>query len=216
MQNSKNPVQIPSGAVSLEGDLFLPNTLSGIVLFAHGSGSSRHSPRNQFVASVIHEAGIGTLLFDLLTQEEEDEDMFSRRLRFDIGLLTQRLIDATEWLMKSASNRSLRIGYFGSSTGAAAALSAAAHFGNKIHAVVSRGGRTDLAEPDLRQVTAPTLLIVGGLDDIVIEINNRVLQQLQCKKELSIIPGATHLFEEEGTLELVAQYAANWFKKHLI
>lgn len=216
MRNSNNHVLIQSGAVSLEGDLFLRSTFSGIVLFAHGSGSSRHSPRNQFVASVIHKAGIGTLLFDLLTPEEEAEDMFSRRLRFDIGLLTQRLVDATEWLIHSASNHSLRIGYFGSSTGAAAALSAAAHFGNKIHAVVSRGGRTDLAEPDLKQVTAPTLLIVGSLDDIVIEINNRTLQQLQCKKGLSFIPGATHLFEEEGTLELVAQYAANWFKKHLI
>ncbi len=216
MQISKNQVLIPSGHVSLEGDLCLPGTFSGIVLFAHGSGSSRHSPRNQLVASVIHEAGIGTLLFDLLTPKEESEDIFSRRLRFDISLLTQRLMDATEWLINSTSYHSLQVGYFGSSTGAAAALSAAAHFGNLIHAVVSRGGRPDLAEPDLRQVTAPTLLIVGGLDDVVIEINNRALLQLQCEKELTIIPGATHLFEEQGTLELVARNAANWFKKHLL
>jgi pimeloyl-ACP methyl ester carboxylesterase len=216
MGNSKNRVLIPSGTISLEGELILPSTLSGIVLFAHGSGSSRHSPRNQFVAGVIQETGIGTLLFDLLTPEEESVDIFSRRLRFDIGLLTQRLKDATEWLINTAAYHSLPVGYFGSSTGAAAALSAAAHFGNLIHAVVSRGGRPDLAEADLQQVTAPTLLIVGGLDDIVIELNKRVLQQLQCEKELSIIPGATHLFEEQGTLESVAEIAANWFKKHLV
>lgn len=215
MQNIKNPVSIPSGNISLEGELLLPRTPCGIVLFVHGSGSSRHSPRNQFVARIIREAGIGTLLFDLLTPDEEAVDQYNRQFRFDIGLLTQRLNDATRWLINTTPYHSLSIGYFGSSTGAAAALTAAAHFGNLIHAVVSRGGRPDLAEPDLQQVTAPTLLIVGGLDDIVIEINKSVLLQLQCEKELSIIPGATHLFEEPGTLELAAQSATNWFKKHL-
>lgn len=215
MQSFKNPVSIPSGNISLEGELLLPRNPTGIVLFVHGSGSSRHSPRNQYVARIIREAGIGTLLFDLLTPEEDAVDQYNRQFRFDISLLTQRLNDATKWLINIAEYPPLSIGYFGSSTGAAAALSAAAHFGNLIHAVVSRGGRPDLADPDLQQVIAPTLLIVGGLDDIVIEINKSVLLQLQCEKELSIIPGATHLFEEPGTLELVAQCAANWFKKHL-
>jgi dienelactone hydrolase len=209
-------VQIPSGEAVLEGELNAPAGAQGIVLFAHGSGSSRHSPRNQFVARTIREAGVGTLLFDLLTREEESIDIHTRHLRFDIGLLARRLVDATELLKREADFSHLRIGYFGSSTGGGAALVAAAEIEDEIGAVVSRGGRPDLAGGDaLRRVKSPTLLIVGGDDKQVIELNERAYALLQCKKELRIIPGASHLFEEPGTLDQVARLAAGWFQNHL-
>ncbi len=204
-------VQIPAGKVTLEGNLALPEGCAGVVLFAHGSGSSRYSPRNQFVASELFDAGIGSLLIDLLTP---DEDM-QYDTRFDIALLTQRLAAATAWLRKEPSTRSLKIGYFGASTGAAAALQAAAAKGSRIAAVVSRGGRPDLAgEKALAQVSAPTLLIVGGNDDLVIQLNREAHDRLRCTKELVVVPGATHLFEEPGTLEDVAKYATLWFRRY--
>lgn len=207
--------RIPAGAIVLDGDLTIPSGASGIAVFAHGSGSSRHSPRNRSVARVIREAGVGSLLFDLLTREEEAIDVFTRHLRFDIGLLTARLIEATRWLAGQEATRNLRVGYFGSSTGAAAALIAAAEMGEEIGAVVSRGGRPDLAGDALPLVKAPTLLIVGGHDETVIELNQDAYARLRCEKELRIIPGATHLFEEPGALEQVADFAAAWFKEHL-
>lgn len=205
-------VHIKAGHVSLEGNLALPSGAQGMVLFAHGSGSSRFSPRNNFVASGLFNAGIGSLLIDLLTPEEDaDYDM-----RFDIALLTSRLIAATHWLQQNAPTQGLNLGYFGASTGAAAALQAAARLGHEIGAVVSRGGRPDLAgEASLRKVTAPTLLIVGGRDDVVIELNEQAYACLSCEKELVIIPGATHLFEEPGTLQQVTQQAGVWFKRYL-
>jgi predicted alpha/beta-hydrolase family hydrolase len=187
----------------------------GVVLFAHGSGSSRHSPRNQFVARTIREAGTGTLLFDLLTKEEEAEDARDGHLRFDIGFLAGRLRDATKWLANRAEAKRLGLGYFGSSTGGAAALMAAAELGNVIDAVVSRGGRPDLARDALPQVQAPTLLIVGERDDVVLELNETACRELRCEKELQIVPRATHLFEEPGALEEVARLAAQWFRRHL-
>lgn len=208
-------VRIPAGDAVLNGDLMIPSGASGIAVFAHGSGSSRHSPRNRSVARVIRKAGVGSLLFDLLTREEEAVDVFTRRLRFDIELLTARLIEATRWLAGQEATRSLRIGYFGSSTGAAAALMAAAGLGEEISAVVSRGGRPDLAGDALPLVKAPTLLIVGGHDETVIELNQAAYARLRCEKELRIIPGATHLFEESGALEQVADFAAVWFKERL-
>jgi pimeloyl-ACP methyl ester carboxylesterase len=198
----------------LHGDLSIPASAQGVVLFAHGSGSSRHSPRNQFVARTIREAGVGTLLFDLLTAEEEAVDARTAHLRFDIGLLAARLIDATYWLKGELDY--LRVGYFGSSTGGGAALVAAAELGEIVSAVVSRGGRPDLAGEALPQVKSPTLLIVGGLDYPVIEMNEEALARLHCEKELKIVPGATHLFEEPGTLEQVADLAAEWFQRHLV
>ncbi len=206
-------VQIRSGAAMLQGELSLPGGVKGVVLFAHGSGSSRHSPRNQFVARTIREAGVGTLLFDLLTSEEEAIDMRTRHLRFDIGLLAQRLVDAAYWIRGEFDY--LSFGYFGASTGAGAALVAAAELGEIIGAVVSRGGRPDLAGHALPKVKCPTLLIVGGLDYPVIEMNEQALARLRCEKELKIIPGATHLFEEPGTLQEVAGLAADWFRRHL-
>jgi putative phosphoribosyl transferase len=206
-------VQIRSGKVNLEGDLSIPAGAQGVVLFAHGSGSSRHSPRNQFVARTIREAGVGTLLFDLLTKEEEGIDVHTRHLRFDIGLLAERLIDATYWLKGDLSH--LDVGFFGSSTGGGAALVAAAELGENVGAVVSRGGRPDLAGDALPQVTCPTLLLVGGLDYPVIKMNQEAFARLRCEKELKIVPGATHLFEEPGTLEEVARLAADWFQRHL-
>src|SRR5881394_2956971 len=208
-------VHIRSGHVQLEGDLNIPDGAQGVVLFAHGSGSSRHSPRNQFVARTIREAGVGTLLFDLLTQEEEAVDMRTRHLRFDIGLLAERLVDATNWIKRGADTSHLRVGYFGSSTGGGAALVAAAAAGEAIGAVVSRGGRPDLAGDALPKVKSPTLLIVGGLDYPVIEMNKSALARMRCEKELKIVPGATHLFEEPGTLQEVARLAADWFQRHL-
>ncbi len=207
--------RIPAGDVVLDGDLTIPAGAGGIVLFAHGSGSSRHSPRNRSVARVIYESGIGALLFDLLTREEEAIDMYTRHLRFDIELLTERLIAATRWVADQPETRALRAGYFGSSTGAAAALIAASRIGAGIGAVVSRGGRPDLAGDALQLVKSPTLLIVGGHDPVVIELNQDAYAQLRCEKELKIIPGATHLFEEPGALEQVAQFAADWFSEYL-
>jgi putative phosphoribosyl transferase len=208
-------VRIPCGAVTLEGALAIPPGANGVVVFAHGSGSSRHSPRNQFVARVIRESGNGTLLFDLLTAEEEIEDNVTRGLRFDIGLLASRLVEVTRWLVTQPAARDLGIGYFGSSTGGGAALVAAAEVGQRIDAVVSRGGRPDLAGHSLARVQSPTLLIVGGYDDAVIRLNKEALAALCCEKELKIVPGATHLFEEPGALETVARLAADWFRRHL-
>ena len=209
---NQKPVHIDAGQVQLEGNLALPEGAKGVVLFAHGSGSSRFSPRNNFVAGELFNAGIGSLLIDLLTPLE-DADYENR---FDITLLTTRLTAATTWLQKLPATQALSIGYFGASTGAAAALQAAADLGNSIAAVVSRGGRPDLAgEHFLARVSAPTLLIVGGYDNEVIRLNEDAYAQLRCKKELIIVPGATHLFEEPGTLEQVARHAAAWFKRHL-
>lgn len=205
-------LHIPVDAVHIEGMLELPPDPQGIVLFAHGSGSSRHSPRNNYVARVLHDKGIGTLLMDLLTVAED----LDYHTRFDIPLLTHRLLVATRWVKLHETTRQLPIGYFGASTGAAAALQAAAALGEDIRAVVSRGGRPDLAgSHDLTKVSAPTLLLVGGGDEDVLELNREAYAQLPCTKELSIIPGATHLFEEAGTLEDVARQAAVWFGRYL-
>lgn len=205
-------VQIPANGIQLEGSLALPPSAKGVVAFAHGSGSGRLSPRNTLVARAIQQAGMGTLLFDLLTREE-DRDY---ETRFDIGLLTKRLLAATRWLQADPDTGKLNIGYFGASTGAAAALQAAATVKDRISAVVSRGGRPDLAGAEaLQQVTSPTLLIVGGFDDVVIGLNEQAFRLLRCPKKLVIIPGATHLFEEPGTLEQVAEHAARWFEHHL-
>lgn len=205
-------VRIPAGSVELDGELIVPPSASGVVLFAHGSGSSRFSPRNTYVAKVLQQRGIGTLLFDLLTREE-DQDY---ETRFDIALLTRRLLSATAWLQSSPQTKAFKLGYFGASTGAAAALQAAAEMGNKIAAVVSRGGRPDLAGADaLGRVGAPTLLVVGGADYGVIELNQQAHALMHCQKKLTLIPGATHLFEEEGTLEQAASAAADWFVHHL-
>jgi len=204
-------VIIPAGKVSLPGTATLPDGAAGIVAFAHGSGSSRHSPRNRYVADVLHEHRIATLLFDLLTPHEDQ----TYETRFDIDLLTERLLAAVAWLEGNKDTKGMKIGCFGASTGAAAALQAAAkHPG--IAAVVSRGGRPDLAGPQaLTLVRAPTLLIVGGWDDGVIDLNRQAYDLLRCEKQLEIVPGATHLFEEPGTLELAAEHAARWFEKHL-
>ena len=209
-------VWVPAGAVNLEGNLSIPAGARGIVLFAHGSGSSRHSPRNRFVAQSLQNAGLATLLIDLLTADEEMEDTASARLRFDIGLLAERLVAATDWLAGEDRTADLRLGYFGASTGAGAALVAAAERPTHVGAVVSRGGRPDLAGPALSQVQAPTLLIVGGRDYPVIDMNRDAFQQMGTRvKELVIVPGATHLFGEPGALEEVARLAAEWFTKHL-
>lgn len=213
-------VHIPVDSVHLEGMLAVPDAAPGIVLFAHGSGSSRHSPRNNYVAGVLRECSIGTLLMDLLTPQEDSD----YQTRFDIRLLTHRLLAATRWMQSEnqAENevanaaRNLPIGYFGASTGAAAALQAAAQLGQEIGAVVSRGGRPDLAgQAVLEQVRSPTLLLVGGLDDVVIGLNRAAYACMRCTKEFSIVPGATHLFDEPGTLEQVAQQAAAWFSRYL-
>ncbi len=205
-------VKIPAGPVRLNGELVLPADTKSVVLFAHGSGSSRLSPRNVFVAQVLQQQGIGTLLFDLLTTSEERD----YAVRFDIDLLTQRLLAATAWLRENPETKTLRIGYFGASTGAAAALRAAAEIGITIAAVVSRGGRPDLAgETALVQVASPTLLIVGSEDYTVIELNEQAFAWMKCEKKLVLVPGATHLFEEPGTLEQAAEYAGDWFLKHL-
>jgi putative phosphoribosyl transferase len=214
-QDGEYPVRIAAGDAVLDGDLCLPEAASQMVAFAHGSGSSRKSPRNRYVAGVLRDAGLGTLLFDLLTAEEEAEDRITGRLRFDIGLLARRLIAATDWLGENDTTRKLSIGYFGASTGAAAALIAAAEKPEVITAVVSRGGRPDLAGRALWRVQAPTLLIVGGNDFQVIRINQQALTELKAEKELVIIPGASHLFEEPGALEEVARLAASWFTSHL-
>ena len=208
-------VQIQAGGAVLCGNLTIPENAAALVLFAHGSGSSRHSPRNQFVARTLKDAGLATLLFDLLTPEEEAIDMHTRELRFNIGLLAERLVDATRWAKQQDRTRDLRLGYFGSSTGAGAALVAAAEIPKDVGAVVSRGGRPDIACDALPKVQAPTLLIVGGNDDIVIELNEMARDQMRCEVKLEIVPGATHLFEEPGALEKVARLASEWFVKHL-
>jgi putative phosphoribosyl transferase len=208
-------VQIHAGRRVLSGNLNIPRDASALVLFAHGSGSSRHSPRNQFVARTLNDTGLATLLFDLLTQEEEAIDMGTRELRFNINLLAERLVHATKWAKQQSQTRDLRIGYFGSSTGGAAALVAAVDVPHDVGAVVSRGGRPDLAGEALPKVQASTLLIVGGNDDIVIELNEQARDRMRCEAKLEIVPGATHLFEEPGTLEKVAQLASDWFSRHL-
>jgi len=209
-------VRVAAGAVTLEGNLSLPKGAGGIVLFAHGSGSSRHSPRNRYVARLLNQAKLATLLVDLLTSDEEAIDMRTAHLRFDIGLLAQRLVAVTDWLTEHPDTRQLRVGYFGASTGAAAALVAAAERPDVVGAVVSRGGRPDLAGHALARVRAPTLLIVGGNDFPVIDLNRAALAQLRCEKQLVIVPGATHLFEEPGALDEVARLAREWFERHLM
>jgi dienelactone hydrolase len=211
-----NPVELWVGDVSLAGDLTLPSAAAGIVLFAHGSGSSRLSPRNKLVARALAEAGLATLLFDLLTPEEEEKERWTRELRFDIGLLARRLAGATRFVRGHSDTHHLRIGYFGSSTGAAAALVAAAEMPTEVDAVVSRGGRPDLAEEAIERVQAPTLLIVGSGDQTVAALNARVLQRLVCEKRIEVVVGATHLFEEPGALEEVARLARDWFVGHLV
>lgn len=219
MTDSGNPmvteVQIPAERAVLSGNLTIPENTKRLVLFAHGSGSSRHSPRNQFVARILNHANLGTLLFDLLTPEEEALDAYSREHRFNIGLLAGRLVHATKWAKQQEKTRDLHIGYFGSSTGGAAALVAAVDLRQDIGAVVSRGGRPDLAGAALPSVEAPTLFIVGGNDDIVIKLNEMARNQMRCEVKLEIIPGATHLFEEPGALEQVAKLASEWFSLHL-
>ena len=208
-------VHLKAGGLTLAGDLKLPAAADGMVLFAHGSGSSRHSPRNRYVARLLNEAGLGTLLIDLLTPDEELLDQRTAELRFDIGLLAGRLMEATEWLAGLERIQGLRIGYFGASTGAGAALVAAAKRPELVAAVVSRGGRPDLAGQALPRVLAPTLLIVGGDDLPVIQLNQTALAQLQCEKSLVIVPRATHLFEEPGALDEVARLAREWFRRYL-
>ena len=209
-----NEVHISAGRATLAGNLNIPVNATALALFAHGSGSSRHSPRNQFVARTLNDTGLATLLFDLLTPEEELVDTRTAKLRFDIDLLAKRLIHATEWAKRQEQTRDLRIGYFGSSTGGGAALVAAAQLPDDVDAVVSRGGRPDLAGAALPKVQAPTLLIVGGQDDIVIELNEQARDQMRCEVKLEIIPDATHLFEEPGALEQVAKLTGDWFLLH--
>lgn len=215
INGTEDEILIETGKVVLEGTLGLPKDTNAIVLFAHGSGSSRHSPRNRYVARVLQSHGIGTLLFDLLTREEESIDEVTAELRFDIPFLAMRLMDATRWLTQQSDMQHMNFGYFGASTGAAAALVAASRMQSTIRAVVSRGGRPDLAGDALPSVPCSTLLIVGGDDEPVIAMNQEALAQLRCEKKLVIVPGATHLFEEPGTLEEVARLAANWFAMHL-
>lgn len=211
----KAEVEILIGNIMLMGQLSLPKDAQGIVLFVHGSGSSRHSVRNRYVASVLQSTGIATLLFDLLTEEEEVIDNRTSHLRFDIDLLAERLMQVTCWIQGNASTQHLKVGYFGASTGGAAALVAAAALGQQISAIVSRGGRPDLAGDALLEVKSPTLLIVGGYDKTVISLNRQALGLLQCEKTLEIVPAASHLFEEHGKLEEVANIASDWFARYL-
>jgi dienelactone hydrolase len=208
-------VCIPADEVTLTGDLTVPNGAAGIALFAHGSGSSRHSPRNQFVAGVLRASGIATLLFDLLTREEEAEDAATGHLRFNIDLLAQRLRAATLWMSNHPQGRHPSLGYFGASTGGAAALVAAASLGPVIDAAVLRGARPDLASDSLEYVQSPTLFIVGECDETVLDLNRSAYARLHCEKELVVVPRATHLFEEPGALEEVARRASQWFSRHL-
>lgn len=214
-QNEVKPIKIEIKEKTLNGLLNIPEKPKGFIIFAHGSGSSRLSPRNQFVASYLNQAHFATLLFDLLTQEEEEEDMFSGEHRFNISMLADRLMQVTAWALKQPKMNEYKLGYFGSSTGAAAALMAASHYQKEISAVVSRGGRPDLAGESLKNIKAPTLLIVGSLDVPVIELNTIAQDQMQNVNKLEIIPGATHLFEESDTLEQVAKVASKWFTKYL-
>lgn len=214
---TSTPVRIATGEdVVLDGDLTVPAGASSLVVFAHGSGSGRHSPRNRLVAEALQERGMATLLMDLLTQEEEDVDLRTRHLRFDIDLLATRMVGATRWVRDQEGLRELSIGYFGASTGAAAALVAAAAAPSDVGAVVSRGGRPDLAGEKLAEVRAPTLLIVGGADDVVIGLNEQAAELLRVENRLEIVPGATHLFEEPGALDEVVRLAGDWFVDHLI
>ncbi len=215
MIHNKMEIKIPVGEVVVEGILTSPPGAKGVVLFAHGSGSSRFSTRNQYVAKEFNKAKIGTLLFDLLNQEEEETDIITAEYRFNIPLLADRLIGATEWLKNDPKTKRLALGYFGASTGAAAALIAAARLRSEISAVVSRGGRPDLAGKYLPNVMTPTLMLVGSLDTEVIELNRRAMDQIKAEKKIVIIPGATHLFEEQGTLEEVAKVSIDWFLKYL-
>src|SRR5207249_11975504 len=207
-------VQIQAGHAVLSGNLTIPENAVGLVLFAHGSGSSRHSPRNQFVAHTLNDGGLATLLFDLLTPDEEATDTYTREHRFNIGLLAERLVHATKWAKRQEQTGDLRVGYFGSSTGGGAALVAAAELPQDVGAVVSRGGRPDLAGEALPKVQAPTLLIVGGNDDIVSELNEMARDQMRCEVKLEIVLGATNLFEEPRALAQVAKLASNWFLLH--
>jgi dienelactone hydrolase len=214
---NNNEVRIPINSIVLEGNLVIPEGAQGIVIFAHGSGSSRHSSRNKYVAWELQKKGFGTLLFDLLTAEEERIDMVTAHLRFDIDLLANRLVDVTNWLLINPATDNFNIGYFGASTGAAAALIAAKENFNVVKAIVSRGGRPDLAEKALPYVKAPTLFIVGGNDFQVIGMNQWAFERLTVtEKKFEIVPGATHLFEESGTLEEVAYLAGEWFKRYLL
>jgi pimeloyl-ACP methyl ester carboxylesterase len=215
-KDAERLVSIRIGRISLEGNLSLPEGARGIVLFAHGSGSSRHSPRNRYVAQLLNEGKLATLLVDLLTAEEEKIDLRTAHLRFDIRLLAERLVGVTDSLTQNPDTRHLRVGYFGASTGAAAALVAAGERPDVVGAVVSRSGRPDLAGQALPRVRAPTLLIVGGNDFQVIDLNRWALRQLRCEKQLVIVPGATHLFEEPGALDEVARLAREWFELHLV
>ena len=212
---SERAVRVAVGAATLEGNLTLPDRARGVVLFAHGSGSSRFSPRNRYVAGVLVQGGLGTLLMDLLTPQEEERDQRTRQHRFDIGLLAGRLVGALDWLAQAEDTADLRVGLFGASTGAAAALIAAAQQPAAVGAVVSRGGRPDLAGDALPHVQAPTLLIVGGADTPVIALNETARAQMRAETRLTILPGATHLFEEPGALEEVAHLARDWFQQHL-
>ena len=215
MGEKEDVVRIPVDGDLLEGNLRVPLGAKGVVLFAHGSGSSRFSPRNQYAAEVLNNSEIATLLIDLLTRDEEQVDMRTRQFRFDICLLTERLISAAEWLKKTPRTKDLELGIFGSSTGAAAALIAAAKLPGDVVAIVSRGGRPDLAMEHLAKVRAPSLFIVGGRDTIAIDLNKKAMAEVLAEKKLEIVPGATHLFEEPGKLEEVAKLATNWFLKHL-
>ena len=215
LQQQIRGVTIPAGDVQLEGDLHIPPNATGVVLFAHGSGSSRHSVRNRFVARVLNEGGLATLLMDLLSEEEEAVDLETTHLRFDIMFLAERLLYAMRWLDTDVTTGSLKVGLFGSSTGGGAALVAAAEQPERVAAVVSRGGRPDLAGAALSSVRCPTLLIIGGHDEPVIELNRDAYNQLHCRKQMEIVPGATHLFEEAGTLERVAELARDWFCRYL-
>jgi putative phosphoribosyl transferase len=214
-KEEKNLVRIVSGKVTINGNLTVPEGAKGIVLFAHGSGSSRFSPRNRYVAELMNKKGIATLLIDLLTAEEEAEDEYTGQFRFDVGMLAERLVVSTKWIKMNPATEKLTVGYFGASTGAAAALIAAAKLPDEIAAVVSRGGRPDLAGENLAKVKAPTLLIVGGIDTEVLQLNREALQLIRVAKKLEIVPGASHLFEESGTLEEAAALAINWFVKYL-
>jgi putative phosphoribosyl transferase len=216
MAAAEQPVEVSAGPVTLQGNLGIPQGARGVVLFAHGSGSGRHSPRNRFVAQELREAGMATLLVDLLTEDEEKVDQYTAHLRFDIGMLADRLVGATDWLAEHPPTMGLSVGYFGASTGGGAALVAATRRGDRVGAIVSRGGRPDLAGDALPAVRAPTLLIVGGDDQIVIGMNEDAMAQLRAPvKKLVIVPGASHLFEEPGKLEEVARLAADWFTRYL-